>query len=434
MKKLLIFLLTVLLLLPSALAEESSALSPEEYASLQPMLPDESYENYLSLLPPTPPFSATPAEYENALAQAQQGDTESQFFTGFCLLLGEGVAPDSSQAAYWFALAMEQGHSKAAGCLGHMYLSGQGVPQDSEAAAECFRRGADGGDPGSQFQLGELYYFGDGVEQDYEKAVHWHDLAARQSFAPSCYILANIYFYGDGTISRDMEKAYTYAKLGAESGVGMLQTLTGDYCYLFSAGNGPEEALKWYQLAAEQGEATAFGRLACIYHDGIIVQQDDEKMFQYALQGADAGDATSIAIVMDCYYYGWLVEKDWEKAFQYALMGAELNNLTCQSMVAEMYLYGEGTPVDEEQYVFWADSAARGGSSLIALNLALYYNERFDIENTIFYLTLSAEAGNSDACYILGDCYADGTGVEQDPEKAAYWYDQGDYWDDQTRY
>ena len=37
-------------------------------------------------------------------------------------------------------------------------------------------------------------------------------------------------------------------------------------------------------------------------------------------------------------------------------------------------------------------------------------------------LTLEAEAGNAEAQYMLGTCYENGTTVDVDMVKAAYWY------------
>jgi len=53
------------------------------------------------------------------------------------------------------------------------------------------------------------------------------------------------------------------------------------------------EALKWYRLAAEQGNADALGNLASMYYSGEGVGHSHEEAGKWARLGAQRGHARS---------------------------------------------------------------------------------------------------------------------------------------------
>ena len=90
-----------------------------------------------------------------------------------------GITPqDAKKAAYWYALAAEQGDSGAQNNLGLMYSEGQGVPQDAKKAVYWYTLSAEQGVPVAQLNLGLLYLHGEGIEPNFELAYMWGNLAA----------------------------------------------------------------------------------------------------------------------------------------------------------------------------------------------------------------------------------------------------------------
>jgi len=59
-----------------------------------------------------------------------------------------------------------------------MYENGEGVRQDSAEAAKWFRLAANQGHTGAQFYLGGMYASGNGVPRDYVQAYMWFDLSS----------------------------------------------------------------------------------------------------------------------------------------------------------------------------------------------------------------------------------------------------------------
>ena len=59
-------------------------------------------------------------------------------------------------AAYWYALAAEQGYASSQYNLGSMYTTGHGVPQDHKIALKWYRLSAEQGHAGAQKEVERL--------------------------------------------------------------------------------------------------------------------------------------------------------------------------------------------------------------------------------------------------------------------------------------
>lgn len=114
------------------------------------------------------------------LKDAQGGNADSQFKLG---VLYRNTKIDDSEAAHWFRLAAEQGHSNAQVNLGFMYYHGKGVIQDYQEAMRWYRLAADQGHATAQNNIGLMYANGEGVMKDAQEAVRWLKLAADQEHA-----------------------------------------------------------------------------------------------------------------------------------------------------------------------------------------------------------------------------------------------------------
>lgn len=72
-------------------------------------------------------------------------------------------------------------------------------------------------------------------------------------------------------------------------------------------------ALKYYEMAAEYKDASAWGCLGYIWYYGRTGEKNYEKAFKYYTLAAEAGDLESVYKVADMYKNGYYVEKDCEK-------------------------------------------------------------------------------------------------------------------------
>ena len=148
------------------------------------------------------------------------------------------------------------------------------------------------------------------------------------------------------------------------------------------------KALRFYQIAAEQGHSEAQWRLGYLYRDGKGVTTNHAEALKWFKKSAEQGN------VYGQYYLGYMYynnKNDFE-ALKYFKMAAEQGNAGAQNMLGYMYEMGKGIDKDYSKAVDWYRKAA--------------------------------EQGNSQAQFYLGLCYQYGKGVTKDLTQAKYWYEK----------
>jgi TPR repeat protein len=86
---------------------------------------------------------------------------------------------------------------------------------------------------------------------------------------------------------------------------------------LFGLAKDEVESLKWYRMAAEQGDAMAQYNLGWRYADGRGAPADKAEAVKWYRQAAEQGHADAQAHLGYCYYMGAGVEKDWAEAYKW---------------------------------------------------------------------------------------------------------------------
>ena len=278
----------------------------------------------------------------NSLAEA--GDAEAQFILGGMYTEGRGVPQDYEEAVKWTRLAAEAGHRSAQINLGLMYRYGKGVAQNYAEAVKWFRPAAEAGDANAQYNLGNTYW--KGAPHDLRSAYMWLNLAVAQGhttatesrdevailmsstqlseaqkFSRQCFAqkykdcftapLADFETAARFQNAGDYATALTILFALAESGDIESQRYLG-LMYLAGFGGVVEdavEAVKWYRLAAEAGDASSQLSLGSRYALGDGVVQNHAEAAKWYHRGietyrlaAEAGDAGAQ------YNLGWVYE------------------------------------------------------------------------------------------------------------------------------
>ena len=192
---------------------------------------------------PSPPSSQTP------VPPASPGDAPA----------GQASVADELRTVQRLANA---GDPKAQHDLGMLYLSGRHVPKDLSQAANWFEKAAIQGLANAQFNLGVLYQRGESVAQNDRLAFFWYQSAAEQGMARAQHNLATAYADGRGT-QTNYPKAVEWMTRAAEAGLGESQfSLASLYELGFATGQPDlDQARKWFERAAAQGDAQAPERL-----------------------------------------------------------------------------------------------------------------------------------------------------------------------------
>ena len=140
-----------------------------------------------------------------------------------------------------------------------MYGQGYGVPEDDAEAVRWYQMAAEQGHAGAQYNLG--YADGEGVPDDAED-VRWFQQGTCRSSGYSCMPRVM-------GCRKMMLKPCAGTKWPPSRDMPELNTISGS---CMTKGDGvPEddaEAVRWYQMAAEQGHAGAQYNLGVMYDQG----------------------------------------------------------------------------------------------------------------------------------------------------------------------
>ena len=230
-------------------------------------------------------------DYATALTEwtplAEAGNAQAQTALGEMYLYGKGVPQNFAEAAKWYRLAAESGHTEAQNTLGKI------------AEIASIQIAAEAGDAEAQYTLGKEYddytylhnvcFLGFGevscrpdpyrFDLDFaEEAVKWYRRAAEQGHTLAQNTLAEMYRYGTGGVEQDGSEAVKWYRLAAGAGDADAPYNLG---LMYSWGQGvaenDAEAEKWFRLAAEQGHTGAQDRLRRIQEqeqEGAGVRQE----------------------------------------------------------------------------------------------------------------------------------------------------------------
>ena len=104
------------------------------------------------------------------------------------------------------------------------------------------------------------------------------------------------------------------------------------------------EALTWYRLAADQGNARAQFNLGNMYRDGRGVTQDYAEAIKWFRLAADLGQVNAITSLADCYENGNGVQVDLEKAVSLYTEAAKRGFQIAHQSLGSLYERGLGLP------------------------------------------------------------------------------------------
>ncbi len=159
------------------------------------------------------------------------------------------------------------------------------------------------------------------------------------------------------------EAAYLYRRC-ADIGDADAQYWLGWIYY--STGNGvegdDEEAVRLWQLAANQSHARAQCYLGMMYDAGRGVAQDKQAAFRWYLAAARQGDAEAQCCVGEMYNDGENgLLKDCSVATKWFLAAANRGHVRAQRNLGLMYQHGRGVKKDLSEALRWYARAAERG-------------------------------------------------------------------------
>jgi hypothetical protein len=150
-----------------------------------------------------------------------------------------------------------------------------------------------------------------------------------------------------------------------------------------------DAAMRWFQKAAELGNADAMMGISWIYGNGRGVAQNDTEALRWRKMSAEHGNTTAMWVLGANYEEGKAVPQDYAEAMRWFKKSADLGNADAMSRIGSLYKDGLGVPKDYTEAMLW-------------------YKK-------------SADLGNTNAMFVIGIFYAFGEGVPKDEAQARVW-------------
>lgn len=158
--------------------------------------------------------------------------------------------------------------------------------------------------------------------------------------------------------------------------------------------------------AANSGNADAQNQLGDAYFDGIRVEQDYAKAFEWYLRAAEQGHGKAQYNVAYAYANGIGTQKNTSEAIKWYGKSADQGVALAQYVLAKMLIDGQFIEQDITKGLDLLQKASDQGLDLAQYDLGTIFLEGkivgHDVNKGISFLFLSAKQGNKDAQYNLG--------------------------------
>ena len=276
-------------------------------------------------------------DYDQAVSEwsapDMANDPRALFALGVMYMRGVGVDAAMDQGAAFYRRAADLGYASAQYNLGLAYFNGRGVEKDVEQSAAWWRKAADQGHAVAQYNLGAILWSGNGVVQDQAEGMHWFREAKTNGSRDAADFLLTLFapMYRE-LDSQNLAAAQEARSLrdGAGAGIplvdefgayrlGMQAMQSGQYDQAFKywkplADNGHvdsqfqiaqllehgrgvdkdfDQALAWYERAAQKGQGEAQYRLGMYYMNES--PEPNEALGFYWIQSAADNDSAEAA-------------------------------------------------------------------------------------------------------------------------------------------
>jgi TPR repeat protein len=186
-----------------------------------------------------------------------------------------------------------------------------------------------------------------------------------------------------------------------------------------------EDALSWFEKAAQRGYPPAEVNLAVMYINGWGTPANYGKALHWLLAAAGQGFARAYFNLGILYLDGKGVSKDLSEAFRWFHKGAQAGDSSAQTNLGYMYDQGLGCTQSSALAVEWYRKAAGTGNAMGENNLADMYlrgqGVGQDDAAAFTWFQKAAAQGHTGARIKLGYLYSQGRGTTKDLEAAYSW-------------
>ena len=363
------------------------------------------------------------------------------------------------------------GDAESAFYLGNEYFYGENRPANLALAVYWYKKAADKGIPEAQFNYASCLESGRGIKKNLADAFVWYKKASDQNFQPASFRIAKFYLTGvpDETgrlilqpevksalalLEKLTDEQYEPAEIECaamqmgkhasaekhKKAFTLLNRITqrkncdpralrmlGD-CYFTGIGCPPDrvKAVRLLDAAAERKEPEALAKLGFLYEYGHGVKADPEKSRDCYRKAAEAGHPMAQFKYAEAMSEGQIPGKNLNDALVWYRKSAAGECPQAIFKLGVLYYDGLGVRQNKQQAARLFFQAARQGYARAQYNLACLFdngtiNGKPDKEAAFYWFQQAARGGDVIAQRRVGECYLNGTGVDQSISKAEQW-------------
>ncbi len=215
----------------------------------------------------------------------------------------------------------------------------------------------------------------------------------------------------------------------AQKGDAAAESLLGDIYRTGRQGVGRDyaEAVKWYKLAAKEGNAAAKMNLGTMYHLGLGVPKDDAQALVWYQTQVRIGSPMAIYMTAQIYQRGGEgVKRDLPEAVRLYQKCINEGYKPASEALGELYYRGEGVPQDFAKAFTLLRPSALTGDANAELMVGLMYRSgvggKKDPQEAAILIARSAEWGLVPAQLEYGAMLRDGSNGTKDLVEAYKWF------------
>lgn len=325
----------------------------------------------------------------------------------------------------------------------HLLLRGaEGLyEKNTEKALRILKQVKDKDDPYYLWVEGSIYVSGiDNIESDYSKAITYFTKSFEKGRRLSSVLLAQIYFTKDRKETFDIQKGIEWLKKGVESNSTEAMVLLSQI-YLDSKDNedfksyqNPSKGIELLQKAINHGSGDAYALLGMEFFEGINVNKDDKKSFEYSQRAYELRHGGGANNLGSCYQQGLGCERNINKAVEIYQEAVKLGSGLAARNLFVIFRYGDSQndiPVnfDRGKAKYYLLEGARLNDPIALLQLSDQYYPGGDMfetnsEQAYVYAKKSADAGNVDGCAKVAYLLDNGIGCYKNPQEAQKYRDK----------
>ena len=296
------------------------------------------------------------------------------------------------------------------------YLISDELSRDYKKAFNNFKDLIKRDDSIAKYYLGYMYKVGEGVEQSDEESERYFIPAfselshlAEEGDSESQYYLSLMYYNGYGC-KKDLEKSLDFCKKSAEHGY--------KESVLFLI------ILIQFEFRNRIDKYIAREDLVEIFNQFEIMLGSFDYIGKFII-------ANFISVYIKDKEVNAEAERLFKESFNECLEKADKKGADfAQLQIAFMYGSGYGCEENIEESIKWLTKSAEQGNSLAQYGLGFAYMSD-DIDKAIEYFTKSSENGNILSSFCLGKLYREGfDSFSGDLDKSIYWFSKVLYQDD----